>query len=210
MTDPTALVALLQHLLQLKATPRTGWLDRGVPPAETESIADHVLLTALTGWVTAGPDLDRDRVLKLALVHDLAEAITGDPPPYPPEAVPPRDDPAALRAFFSRNHVRDAAAKAAKDRAEADAMTTLRALMPAGVATEIGTLWEEYEAQATPEARFVKDLDRFEAFLQARAYARRHPDLPLDGFTAMAQEEIATPALAALRDALLAAEGETP
>ena len=208
MSDRTATLTLLRHLLALKTTPRTGWRDRGVPAAETESIADHVLLTALLGWVTAPPKLDRDRVLKLALVHDLAEAITGDPPPYDPADVPAPDDPAALREFFGRRHVRPPDAKAAKTRAESEAMATLRALMGADVAREIGALWEEYEAQASPEARYVKDLDRFEAFLQSRDYATRYPELPFEGFTDMARQEIDDPALAALRDALFAAEDD--
>jgi putative hydrolase of HD superfamily len=206
VTDPRHLSTLLGHLLQLKATPRTGWLDRGVPAAETESIADHILMTSLIGWLTADAALDRDRVLKLALVHDLAEAITGDPPPYAREEVPPAGDLDAVRDFFSRNHVRTAEDKAAKDREEAAAMAILRGLMPADIGDEIAALWEEYEAQATPEARFVKDVDRIEAFLQSREYARRNPGLALGGFTAMARDEITTPALAALRDAILAEE----
>src|SRR5680860_1315849 len=75
-------IELFRHLLRLKAIPRTGWLDRGLPEANTESVADHILMMTLIGWITAGDNLDRDRVLKLALVHDLAEAIAGDPPPY--------------------------------------------------------------------------------------------------------------------------------
>lgn len=204
MTTPENTVKLFRQLLALKSTPRTGWLDRGVPPAETESIADHILMTTLISWLVADPSLDRDRVLKLALVHDLAEAITGDPPPYARADVPPASDPEALHAFFSRRHVRSKADKAAKDRAEAEAMERLRALMPEGTGDDIVALWHEYEAEATPEARLVKDVDRFEAFLQAREYARRHPDLPFDGFTRMAEQELRTPALIALRDAILA------
>ncbi len=208
MTGEARLVDLLGHLLALKTTRRTGWLDRGVPPEDTESVADHVLNAALIGWLTADPALDRDRVMKLLLVHDLAEVITGDPPPYDPADVPPRDEPEALRAFFSRRHVRTAENKAAKDAREAEAMATLRALMPDDAGDEIVTLWEEYEAQESPEARFAKDIDRFEAFVQARAYARRHPELPLSGFTKMALEELESPALIALRDAILAGGDE--
>lgn len=208
MTDPDRLATLLWHLLKLKSIRRTGWLDRGVPPEDTESVADHVLMAALIGWLTAAPPLDRDRVVKLLLVHDLAEVITGDPPPYDRAEVPPRDEPEALRDFFSRRHVRSIENKAAKDAREAEAMATLRELMPDAPGDEIVALWEEYEAQQTPEARFAKDLDRFEAFVQARDYERRHPGLPLSGFTKMAMEELESPALIALRDAILAAEDD--
>ncbi len=206
MTESSDRIDLLRRLLRLKTTPRTGWLDRGVPHAETESIADHILMTSLIGWIIADEGLDRDRVLKLALVHDLAEAITGDPPPYERDDVPPPDDADAVRAFFSRRHVRTAEGKRAKVFTELAAMDELTSLMPGGVAGEIAGLWQEYEAQATPEARFAKDLDRFEAFLQARAYQSRYPDLPLGGFTHMALEELRHPTLIALRDAILAEE----
>ncbi|HYH12619.1 MAG TPA: HD domain-containing protein [Thermomicrobiales bacterium] len=206
MSSPDDMVRLFRQLLALKSTPRTGWLDRGMPPGETESIADHILMATLIGWLAADASLDRDRVLKLALVHDLAEAITGDPPPYARDHVPPASETEALREFFARRHVRSTEDKAAKDHAEGEAMERLRALMPAQIGEEIVELWHEYEEGATPEARFAKDVDRFEAFLQARDYARRYPDLPFDGFTRMAEQELQTPALIALRDAILAKE----
>jgi putative hydrolase of HD superfamily len=199
-------IELFRHLLELKTTPRTGWLDRGVPPGETESISDHILMTALLGWITADDGLDRDRVLKLALVHDLAEAITGDPPPYDIADVPPASDVAGMRDFFSRRHVRTTEDKAAKDQRERTAMAKLTTMMPESVADEITELSTEYEEQTTPEARFAKDLDRFEAFLQARAYQTRYPDLPLGGFTHMALDELEHPTLIALRDAILSDE----
>jgi 5'-deoxynucleotidase YfbR-like HD superfamily hydrolase len=71
-------------------------------------------------------------------------------------------------------------------------------------------LWQEYEAQSTPEARFVKQVDRLEAFLQSRTYAAADPDLPLWGFSDMAAKEIDHPALTAIRDAALARERDEP
>lgn len=202
--DLPGLAGLLRILAGIKRVERTGWVDRGVPLEKVESVADHSLLTALTAWIAAAGDdtLDRDRVLKLALVHDLAEALIGDAPPYDPEDVPDRVDVEAVRAFFSVRHLRSPANAAAKRAAERDAADRLLALMPAAVAPEFRGLWEEYDAQATPEARFVKQVDRLEAYLQARDYARDHPDLPLWGFTDIAQREIDHPALVAIRDAV--------
>jgi putative hydrolase of HD superfamily len=37
-------------------------------------------------------------------------------------------------------------------------------------AQEISSLWEEYEAAATPEALLVKDFDKFEMIVQALEY----------------------------------------
>lgn len=198
------LLELFRTVANLKRTPRTGWIDRGLPRAEAESVADHGFMTAFIAWVVAhdDPDLDADRVLKLALIHDLAEAIVGDRPPYEPHELP-ADDPDALRAFFSVRHVRTPENKAVKQRDEDAAAEHLIGLMPESVAQEIAELWREYEDAASPEARFVKNVDTLEAFLQSRIYRREHPDLPVDGFRDMALQEIDDPAIAAIRDAEL-------
>ena len=203
MSTAAALVTLFRTLERLKRTPRTGWVDRGVRPADVESVADHSLLTALIAWFAArlDPELEADRVLKLALIHDLAEALVGDAPPYEPHEVPPRDDIDALRAFFSVRHLRTPENAARKRAAEDAAVAKLTALMPDEFAAEFRALWSEYEAQATPEARFVKQVDRLEAYLQSLTYAAAHPALPLWGFTDMAEKEIDHPALVAIRDA---------
>jgi len=41
-------------------------------------------------------------------------------------------------------------------------------------AQQIEALWKEYEERQTPEAKFVKDLDRFEMASQALEYERDH------------------------------------
>jgi putative hydrolases of HD superfamily len=204
------LAELFRTLEHLKRTKRTGWIDRGVPPAEVESVADHTLMTALIAWFVAlsDPSLDAGKVLKLAIIHDMAEAIVGDRPPYEPHEVPSRNDPEALRAFFSVRHLRTAENKAAKQRDENAAAKALISLMPDGVAAEIDTLWEEYEAQESPEARFVKQVDTLEAYLQSRTYAALDPDLPLWGFTDMARKEIDFPALTTIRDATMRDGGQ--
>lgn len=201
------LLQLFRTLQQLKRTKRTGWLDRGIPPDETESVADHTLMTALIAWFMAldDPDLDADRVLKLAVIHDLAEAIAGDRPPYEPHEIP-KDDPEALRAFFSVRRVASPEAQAEKHQAEMEAAKEIFGHLPDSTRGEVRSLWEEYEARSTPEARFVKDVDRLEAFLQARAYQREHPDVPLSGFTDMALSGLEHAPLRAIRDEELGSE----
>jgi putative hydrolases of HD superfamily len=197
------LSSLLATLQGLKRVPRTGWIDRGVPISEVESVADHSFLTALLAWLTAleDPQLDATRVLKLAVIHDLAESLVGDEPPYAAGDVPDPADREALRQFFSRRHVRTAENKAAKQLAEQQAFTRLAALMGPSARSELVALWEEYEAQATPEARFVKQADTLEAYLQSRHYAAMDPEIPLGGFSKMADQELDIPAFTALRDA---------
>jgi 5'-deoxynucleotidase YfbR-like HD superfamily hydrolase len=64
--------------------PRTGWLLRGVSPCE--SIADHSFGVALVALLLtdalreAGEQVDGERVLRMAILHDAPEARTGDIP----------------------------------------------------------------------------------------------------------------------------------
>jgi putative hydrolase of HD superfamily len=198
------LVRFLHRVGRLKFTKRIGWLDRGVPAQETESVADHSWRLAMLVWLAAesDPTLDTSRVLQLALVHDLAEAVTGDFPPYDPADLPDQADTAARRAFLDRRHVRAEAHGEAKRAAERAALNALVAELPPTLATVLVARWREYDEQATSEARFVKQADKLEAFLQSREYLAGHPERPMASFAIEIATALDHPALAALRDAI--------
>lgn len=143
-----AYARLAEHIVALKLLPRIGWLQRGV--AHAESVADHSFgLAALALVFTAADDaVDRERVLAMALLHDVAEALLGDLP------------------FSARRLIGDAV----KRDAERRALVELCAPLPGG--ERLIRLWEEYAAGATREARLVKALDRIETLVQALAYER--------------------------------------
>ena len=203
-------LARFLHLAgRLKRLPRTGWLHCDVPPDEVESVADHTFRTTLIAWLAAAadPTLDRDKVLKLALIHDLAESLAGDPTPYDPADLAALT-PEARRAFLNQRQTRTPERQAAKHAAEQTAMTELLANLDENLATELHTLWDEAEAAITPEARFVKGADRLERYLQAREYAATNPTRPLASFTADAQT-LTDPTLTDLRDAIAGLTDET-
>ncbi|APW98821.1 phosphohydrolase [Halobiforma lacisalsi AJ5] len=158
----------LLEFLELKDERRTGWVLRGVE--EPESVAAHTWGTATLCLLYADheavdDDVDRSRAVEMALVHDLAEARTGDVP---------------TRAEQGRERISDTE----KERAEREAMTAM--LAPFGLeleddganpasenaGTDLFHLWEEYERRETPTARFVKEMDLIENCLQALTYER--------------------------------------
>jgi putative hydrolase of HD superfamily len=196
----TGLVALMRAVSRLKRTARTGWLHRGVPSAEVESVADHSYGVALLAWLAASaePTLNRARVLELALIHDLAEAVTGDQAPYAAEAIPANAEAAAR--FLNQRHLPDKERRVAKLAAEAQAMEELVAGLPNPLRTELLDRWREYAARQTPEARFVKEVDRLETYLQSRAYLAEDRERPMDAFAQEVAEELTTPILRAIRD----------
>ena len=204
-TEAAGIARFFHRIGALKLVRRTGWLDRGVPPEVTESVADHSFRMALLAWLAAlggSTGLNADRVLKLALVHDLPEALTGDEPPYAAEAVPAEDGSGVRHAFLQRAHVRSPERTAAKRAAEAAAMTDLLSDLPPALASALRSLWSEYQAQASPEARFVKQADRLETYLQAQEYLAEDSERPMASFAAEVTELIAEPDLRRLRDAI--------
>jgi len=89
----------------------------------------------------AGPPLDVLRVLKMALIHDLVEIDAGDTFAY--------DD-----TNRADQHAR-----------EARAADRIFGLLPDDQARDYRALWDEFEAQETPEARFAVACDRLNPIL---------------------------------------------
>ncbi len=195
------LARFLHRAGRLKGVRRTGWLDRGVPAGEAESVADHTFRAVLLAWLAAGPELDRDRLLKLVLLHDLAEAVTGDLPPYDPDELTEAEEEDRA-AILNRRHIRSEERAAAKRAAEAAAMADLLADLPASLAGELAGLWRELETGTSAEARFVKQADKLETYLQSLEYLADDPARPMDSFAAEVAEVIDVPDLVRLRDAV--------
>ncbi len=124
----------------LKRTPRTGWQFLG---SGTESVAEHTFRTAIIAFALArlSPEVDADRVLRMALIHDLPEARTGD------------------LNYLNQKYVR-----ADEETAAAD----LTRGLPFG--EEMAELLAEFRAQQTPEAMLAKDADHLEMLLQLKEH----------------------------------------
>lgn len=184
---------------QLKEVRRQGWVDRGVEGAE--SVADHSYRVALLAWAVArARGLDADRAMRLALLHDLAEAEVGDETPFDALLRPGegRASAAVDLDLFESLPPADPARKQAKHTRERAAIDALAEDLASPIGGELREAWLEYEAQSTPEARLVKDLDRVETLLQAEHYAARQPGVPIGSFRAEVAARQLDPDLAAL------------
>jgi len=139
-TDLNAIITFLQSAERLKSTLRSGHTSTG----RQESTAEHTWRLCLMAMLLAGefPDVDFARLIRICVIHDLGEAIGGD--------IPAIDQSSA-------------APKSAQERQD---LLELVAPLPDRLRDEIVTLWDEYEAAVTPEARLAKALDKLETILQ--------------------------------------------
>ncbi|CAI5460768.1 unnamed protein product [Closterium sp. Yama58-4] len=75
--EASSAVDFLMMIQPLKTLKRTGWVKRGVQGPE--SIGDHMHRMSLMAFVLSGVQgIDRERCIKMAIVHDVAEATAGD------------------------------------------------------------------------------------------------------------------------------------
>ncbi|KAJ2387803.1 hypothetical protein GGI05_003979 [Coemansia sp. RSA 2603] len=141
----SSVVSFLSIVEKLKRTKRTGWINNGIKGPE--SIADHMYRMGIMAMLVDDSALDRNKCIKMAIVHDLAEALVGDITPY------------------------DGVSKEQKRALEQSGMQQIvETLGNTAQAQEIAALWQEYEDDVTDEAHLVHDLDKCEMIQQAMEY----------------------------------------
>ncbi|CAO2823053.1 unnamed protein product [Amaranthus hypochondriacus] len=146
--SPSSAIDFLTLCHNLKTTKRAGWVKREVQ--NPESISDHMYRMGLMALISSDiPGVNRDKCVKMAIVHDIAEAIVGDITPS------------------------DGISKEEKSRREREAIDHMCNVLGGGSrAQEIYDLWMEYEEGSSPEAKLVKDCDKVEMILQALEYEK--------------------------------------
>jgi 5'-deoxynucleotidase YfbR-like HD superfamily hydrolase len=130
---------------KLKRIKRKGWLLRGIK--EPESIAEHSFRVALMALILCEKrNLDLNKLVKMALIHDIAEVKTGDITPY------------------------DDVSKQEKIEKERNAMNELLSSLGPEQRKEYVSIWKEFEIGKTKEAQILKEIDKLEMALQALEY----------------------------------------
>jgi len=142
-----SILRLHKNAVKLKKLKRTGWAKRGVP--EPESVAAHSFAVALLALFLADlRGLDPSDVLRMALIHDLPEALTGDLTPRMKKEFKGLEQ-------LERRFIEDLAKE-----------------LPKPIASKYLDAWNRYQNASDPAARLVRDLDKLEMGLQAVEYVR--------------------------------------
>ena len=166
-------IEFVRRALALKDQPRRGWQRIGIE--RPESVADHTWGVALLAILTLEErkGLDRGRLLELAIVHDLAEAIVGDLIPG------------------------EYAHKGEKTARERRALEDMVDTLPVALRGRLLARFEELASDTSPEAHLVHQLDKLEMAFQAADYrAKGRPAADVDGFFASAEKGIGDARLA--------------
>lgn len=172
------MLTTLIELQRLKRLERTGWTLLGLPNG-TESVASHSFGVGVTAMMLAdevkarGLEVDCERVLRMALLHDWAETRVGDMP------------------RTASNYFGADARRTVETKAFADIVNGLGSLE-----SKYQTLYQEYEQRNSLEARLVKAADVIDLLVQAYALERAGAK-GLDEFWEVAHEaDFKLPAIA--------------
>jgi len=142
--DALKILDFLHLMEKLKKIRRHSWLSDG----RHESVAEHTWRVSLMLMLTEpylGLDFDSNKTLRMIIIHDIIETIAGDIP--------------AFDSF-------DKEVKKKKIADEMNAMRQIKEMLNNPTGEEIYSLWHEFEAKESTEAKVANALDKLEAQIQ--------------------------------------------
>ena len=128
---------------KLKQVIRESWL---IDASRKETDAEHswhITLMAILLNEYANESIDLLRVVKMLLIHDVVEIDAGD------------------TFIYDKDQAKDQSTR------ESKAAQRLFGLLPSDQRDEFKSLWDEYEAQSTPEARYARAIDSMQPLFLA-------------------------------------------
>ena len=142
---PVQLLSFFESVLRLKSVKRAGWVSKaGISNAE--SVSDHTYSMCAMGMILSDMlGLDTEKVMKMIIIHDLAESIIGD---YMPNEI----------------------TREKKRLEEGKAMSSILYQVPSVARSSYEMIWQEYQANKTRAAKFVHKLDKLEMAIQSIQY----------------------------------------
>lgn len=138
--------------IKLQDIKRTGWLMRDIPTEKVETVADHtlqVVVLATTFCHELKLDFDLSKLVQMCFIHDLGEIIIGDV------------------AIIDENYEE-------KKKAEEDAVIKLLEPLSDDTKNWYLSLWKEMNEKKTSLAQFVYHVDKIDAIMRAKKYAKEY------------------------------------
>ncbi len=141
------IVNLLEHFERLKNTPRTGYTYYGIK--HPESVAEHNFMVVLISLILAmlrrdrGESIDVEKVLKMAVLHEIGEVLIGD------------------LHRMTRKYIGNELVEQAEERVADD----LLSLLPQGIKKDLLDAYQEFNRRESKEALLVSSADKLELLL---------------------------------------------
>ena len=161
----------LKTAANLKKISRQGWIDK-LSLNNPESVADHSYSMAVMSMVISDlENYNSEKILKMVLLHDLAESKIGD---YTPQQL----------------------SSEKKTKLENSAFDEIIENLPDLIKTQYLQIWQEYQENTSPESKIVHQIDKLEMVLQAKIYQKDgHSQEKLESFFESAKIDITDPKL---------------
>jgi|TARA_B100001765_G_scaffold111961_1_gene69640 putative hydrolase of HD superfamily len=138
----------IEKVLELKNVPRQGWKEK-LEMNNPESVADHSYSTTVMSMIFSDlAGLNNEKIIRMALLHDLAESIIGDITP-------------------------NSITKNEKIIKENIAMKQILKNLPNKIAKQYFEIWNEYQKNSSEESKLLHDIDKLEMALQAKFYQNK-------------------------------------
>tara|TARA_B000000460_G_C21431796_1_gene355518 strand:- start:283 stop:810 length:528 start_codon:yes stop_codon:yes gene_type:complete len=138
----------IEKVLELKNVPRQGWKEK-LEMNNPESVADHSYSTTVMSMIFSDlAGLNNEKIIRMALLHDLAESIIGDITP-------------------------NSTTKNEKIIKENLAMKQILKNLPNKIAKRYFEIWNEYQKNSSEESKLLHDIDKLEMALQAKFYQNK-------------------------------------
>ena len=165
--------------VNLKNISRQGWINK-LSLKHPESVSDHSYSMAIMGMVISDlENYNSEKILKMILLHDLAESKIGD---YTPNQI----------------------SKENKIKIENKAYDEIINALPDAIKLQYAQIWEEYQKQESPESKIVHQIDKLEMALQAKMYQKEGSSKEaIESFFKSAENEITHPKLKAILDQII-------
>lgn len=139
------LVSFFRIVCNLKTIKRSGWIHKS-NITSPESVADHSYSMCMMSMILAEiMNLDSGHIMKMVIIHDLAESLVGD-------------------------HMPDNISSEKKQLVEDKAMKKIISKLPNSLQKNYLHIWNEYNGNITVNAKFVHNMDKLEMALQAKEY----------------------------------------
>jgi putative hydrolase of HD superfamily len=156
----------LQNAIRLKKMVRSGWLYSGVSKTDVESVADHSYMVSLLSLIIAlskqekGENINLEKVLIMALLHDLPESVS-------------QDIDRRIRKFSPEKY------DAFKKELDKNAFESLINNLPKNMVDKLLPYYQELSEGKSQEAKIVIEADRLEILLQLQQYLQTGLDQEL-------------------------------